>query len=80
MEEFITWAIVYGCGVLIGVAGTILATRKRLFTETSGTIKIETSDPDGPFMFLELRENLPTVINKKRVLLDVEVLKNVPHN
>lgn len=71
--------IIFMLGMSIGVVCSIFMTRKRLSDKLSGTIKIETFDPDGPFMFLELKEDLPTIINKKIVSLDVELLNDIPH-
>lgn len=40
-----------------------------------GTLRIDTSDPDGPFMFLELSKDVNAVASKKYVVLKVN-LKN----
>lgn len=36
-----------------------------------GTLVIDTSDPDGPYMFLELDVDPRTIINKKHVTLRI---------
>lgn len=36
-----------------------------------GTLRIDTSDPDGPYMFLELEVGVEEVISKKHVSLEV---------
>ena len=38
-----------------------------------GTLRIDTSDPDGPFMFLELSKDVNTVASKKYVVLKVNL-------
>ena len=38
-----------------------------------GTLRIDTSDPDGPFMFLELSKDVDTVASKKYVILKVNL-------
>ena len=51
--------------------GRILAVRK-YYKEPIGTLRVDSSDPDGPYLFLEL-ETTPSVIKKeKTVLLKVD--------
>jgi hypothetical protein len=38
----------------------------------SGTLKIDSSDPDGPYLFLELEENVNIVKRKNCVVLKVD--------
>lgn len=38
-----------------------------------GTLRIDTSDPDGPFMFLELSKDVDTVASEKYVVLKVNL-------
>ena len=38
----------------------------------SGTLKIDSSDPDGPYLFLELEENVHVIKRKNCVLLKVD--------
>lgn len=40
-------------------------------TGHSGTIRIDNSDSDGPYMFLELNEDLDTVCNKKEIVCKI---------
>ena len=37
----------------------------------AGTLRIDTSDPDGPYMFLELSEPVYTILNEEYVRLKV---------
>lgn len=36
-----------------------------------GTLRIDNSDPDGPYLFLELSTNIPSFSKKKQVTLNV---------
>lgn len=59
--EFIM-AIIYGVCLLIGgyVLGIYHAKQSPI-----GTLRVDSSDPDGPYMFLEL-ETDPSVIKKEK--------------
>lgn len=60
----------------LGVAaGAILANVYRYKKSASGTLKVNTTDPDGPYLFLELsKEDLADITSKKQVILDVEIV------
>lgn len=63
--------IVFTIGVIIGcVLSSIIRRAKSV-----GKLRIDTSDPDGPFMFLELSKGVGDISAKKYVLLQVD-LKN----
>lgn len=67
--EIVT-VIVMVCLWFLGFyAGYSIRSKKR--EESVGTLRIDTSDPDGPYMFLELHTDLQGVIGKKQVILDV---------
>lgn len=56
-------------GMQIGyLIANILMSRVR-----SGYLRIDTSDPDGPFLFLELSRDLEEVQKQKDILLTVRV-------
>ena len=59
----------------IGIAVGSIITRIIIRPLDIGTLRIDTSDPDGPFMFLELSKDVNTVASKKYVVLKVN-LKN----
>ena len=63
--------IIFAIGVVIGS----IITRIIIRPLDIGTLRIDTSDPDGPFMFLELSKDVDTVASKKYVILKVN-LKN----
>ena len=59
-------------GVIIGA---ILSNIYRHKKTASGTLKVNTDDPDGPYLFLELsKENLSNIAHKKQVILDVKII------
>lgn len=39
----------------------------------SGTLKIDISDPDGPYLFLELDEGISTIQGKDYIVLKVDI-------
>ncbi len=65
------FAIIFAIGVVIGSIITRIINRPL----DIGTLRIDTFDPDGPFMFLELSKDVDSVTFKKYVVLKVN-LKN----
>lgn len=63
--------IILAIGIVVGS----IITRIIIRPLDVGTLRIDTSDPDGPFMFLELSKDVNTVASKKYVVLKVN-LKN----
>lgn len=61
--------IIFAIGIVVGsiITGIII---KPL---NIGTLRIDTSDPDGPFMFLELSKGVDTIASKKHVILKVNL-------
>ena len=60
--------------LLVGVAGAvlgILSTWVILLAKSVGALRIDTSDSDGPFIFLELAKSIEYVWGKKFVILKV---------
>ena len=51
----------------IGIAVGSIITRIIIRPLDIGTLRIDTSDPDGPFMFLELSKDVDTVDRKSVV-------------
>ena len=62
-------AIIFAIGIVVGSIITRIVTKPLDF----GTLRIDTSDPDGPFMFLELSKDVDTVESKKYVILKVNL-------
>ena len=64
--------ICYLLGVIIGIIIGVIMTRKKHTNEPIGTLRIDSSDPDGPYLFLELSSNVDIVKSKKYVTLKVD--------
>lgn len=67
--------IIFALGVLIGVIFTGIIFRLLLV----GTLRVDHSDSDGPFLFLELSKRVEAVVSKKYVVLRVKVKDFLPH-
>ena len=63
--------IILAIGIVVGS----IITRIIIRLLDIGTLRIDTSDPDEPFMFLELSKDVNAVASKKYVVLKVN-LKN----
>lgn len=55
-------------GVLAGIAATVI----RFSCKIDGTLRIDHSDPDGPFMFLEVERSAADISYKHFVVLRVD--------
>ena len=53
--------------------GFIFARKSPIWSgsKTVGVLRVDTSDPDGPYMFLELHTGVSEVMGRKQVTLDV---------
>lgn len=47
---------------------------------TAGTLRVDTSDPDGPYLFLELHTPVSEVMKQKQVTLDVNTESYISQN
>ena len=62
--------IAFIAGLLAGglIASIILRRKKSI-----GSLRVETSDPDGPYLFLELNDgNISELLRKRHVILNVK--------
>lgn len=62
-------------GVLIGFAASSIIRRKR----PVGFLCIDKSDPDGPYLFLELKKSVNEIVTQRTVLLEVKREDFIPH-
>ena len=63
--------LLFTIGLVIGVIASTIIHNKRT---TNGTLKVDMSDPDGPFMFLSLsREELDAIYKKDYIIAKIEV-------
>ena len=61
------YVIIFAVGFLIGIA-VVQFTRK---PEIFGTLRVDNSDSDGPYLFLELSKDPNFIYKKKTVTFDV---------
>ena len=62
-------------GVLIGFIVSSIICRKH----PVGFLRIDKSDPDGPYLFLELKKSINEIVTQKTVLLEVKREDFIPH-
>lgn len=62
--------LIFAGGVIVGMIIANILYKKRT---SYGTLKVDTDDPDGPFLFLEMSpECMNKIQNKDTVVLKVE--------
>lgn len=44
-----------------------------------GFLRIDKSDPDGPYLFLELKKSVNEIIAQRTILLEVKCEDFIPH-
>lgn len=62
-------------GIVIGFIGASVIRRKH----PVGFLRIDKSDPDGPYLFLELKKSISEIVTQKTVLLEVKREDFIPH-
>ena len=67
--------IVFVLGVLVGIV--LMGIVFRFFMV--GTLRVDHSDPDGPFLFLELSKRVESVTSKKYVVMRVKAKDFISH-
>lgn len=62
--------IAFIAGLFVGwMNAAIILRRKKVI----GSLRVETSDPDGPYLFLELNDgNISELLRKRHVMLNVK--------
>lgn len=68
-------AIIFAIGIIIGCVLSSIIRRAKFV----GKLRIDTSDPDGPFMFLELSKGVGDISARKQVLLEVDFKNYISH-
>lgn len=56
-------------GAIVGSIVTLLIFRPK----TVGALRVDRSDPDGPYLFLELSKGIGEIESKNRVSLQVKI-------
>lgn len=71
--EIIVWFVI---GCVSGCIVTDILLKKEKSDESVGTLRIDETDPDGTYIFLELRKGIPYVEGMRMVQLDVKVRRS----
>lgn len=62
-------------GIVIGFVVSSIIRRKH----SVGFLRIDKSDPDGPYLFLELKKSVNKIVTQRTVLLEVKREDFIPH-
>ena len=62
-------------GIMIGFVVSSIIRRK----PPVGFLRIDKSDPDGPYLFLELKKSVNEIIAQRTILLEVKREDFIPH-
>lgn len=62
-------------GIILGFVVSSIIRRKH----PVGFLRIDKSDPDGPYLFLELKKSINEIVTQKTVLLKVKREDFIPH-
>ena len=68
-------AISLSIGIVIGIIFSRIVFR----FISIGNLRVDHSDPDGPFLFLELSKRIKSVVRKKYVVMRVKEKDFIPH-
>lgn len=68
--------LLYILGLVSGFILTNLLQSRKKDEEPVGTLRIDETDPDGAYIFLELRKGIPYVEEMRTVQLDVKVRRS----
>lgn len=60
-------------GLAVGVLLSIIFAKYFLKPKIIGTLRVDQSDPDGPYLFLELNASIEKIIHQKKVVMNVNV-------
>lgn len=73
------WAIgiilTFVLGIAIGLFTSVAITKRF----SSGTLKMNRTDPDGPYLFLELSEDIDEILRMEYITLKVDPNDYVSH-
>lgn len=67
--------LIFGVGILIGIVCTMIMYRVKCI----GSLRVDTSDPEGPYLFLELSKDISYIHQKKYITLKVNLKNFIPH-
>lgn len=69
--DFLIFVVGIGLGIIFSIIVSL--------HESVGTIRVDNSDSDGPYLFLELNRGVSDVYRKKFVVLRVNVKDYISH-
>lgn len=67
--------IIFIIGFLIGCGIAVVTLRPKCI----GTLRVDTYDPDGPFIFLEASKSIDFIASQKSVMLKVNLKNYISH-
>ena len=62
------YLLIFAVGWVVGYATRLIIKHKK----PSGNLLVDSTDPDGPFIFLEATDSLTNIIKQKEVMLTVK--------
>lgn len=68
--------VIFIIGFLVGCGIAVVILRPKCI----GTLRVDTSDPDGPFIFLEASESIDFISSQKSVMLKVNLKNYISHD
>lgn len=68
--------IIFIVGFLIGCGITTTIFKRKCI----GALRVDTSDPDGPFIFLEASKSIDFITSQKSVMLNVNLKNYISHD
>lgn len=68
--------VIFVVGFLVGCGITVAIFRWKCV----GALRVDTSDPDGPFIFLEASKGIDFIASKKSVVLKVNLKNYISHD
>ncbi|MCM1090094.1 MAG: hypothetical protein NC413_04575 [Muribaculum sp.] len=68
--------VIFIVGFLVGCGITAAIFRWKCV----GALRVDTSDPDGPFIFLEASKSIDFIASKKSVVLKVNLRNYISHD
>lgn len=74
------WGLIVIFTIIGFIVGLLFETPKRYKRRPVGTLRLDNSDPDGPFLFLELTTPLENVTSQKQVTVYVNTENYIPQD
>lgn len=67
--NLLLWIVIFVIGIAVGIAVTLY----RLHLKSVGILRCNTTDPDGPYLFLEPTMDMNTILKKDFVIFEVRI-------